>query len=294
MLLPTPHPCATLAGMAKQPSTADLTGKVVAITGGGRGIGAATARALAARGARVAIGDVDLPGAEQVAAQVSGLARQLDVTDAASLTSFLDAVESELGPLDVMVNNAGIMPLTPLLDEDDGTIERILAVNVTAMIRGTRDAARRMVARGHGHVVILASTAGKAGIPGAATYSASKAAMIMYAEAARLELAGSGVEISCVMPGFVQTELIDGLSDMPLMRSITPEQVAEAIADAITSPRFDVYVPRSAKALVGSTQLMPRRARDAVGRRLGIDHLFLDAAANPERKRYEDRARHQG
>src|SRR4051794_20320828 len=101
--------------MAKE--SRSLNGKVVAITGGGRGIGRATALALARAGARVAVGDLDLPAAEQVAAETGGLGLALDVTDHAGFTAFLDEVEQRLGPLDVLVNNAGIMPVTPLAEE---------------------------------------------------------------------------------------------------------------------------------------------------------------------------------
>jgi NAD(P)-dependent dehydrogenase (short-subunit alcohol dehydrogenase family) len=209
--------------------TPALHGRTVAITGGGRGIGAATARALVAAGARVAIGDVDLATAQATAAAIGGstLALPLDVTDRAGFVAFLDIVESTLGPLDVLVNNAGIMPLTRLLDEDEALTARVLAINVEAVVRGTREAVRRMLPRGSGHVVNVASTAGK----------------------------------------------------------------ADAIVAAIRKPRFEVYVPRSAGPLLWSTAMMPRRTREWVGRRMGVDHVFLDAGDDPERRAYEERAR---
>src|SRR5690349_10652455 len=110
-------PSDSVDGMAKHPRS--LSGKVVVITGGGRGIGAATARALTGRGARVAIGDVDLDTARRTAQELGGgtLARYLDVTDRAGFTAFLDDVERELGPLDVLINNAGIMALSPADEE---------------------------------------------------------------------------------------------------------------------------------------------------------------------------------
>src|SRR4051812_14629284 len=110
--------------MARQPRS--LAGKVIVITGGGRGIGAATARALVAQGARVVIGDLDLETAEATATQLGGgtIARRLDVTDRAGFTAFLDEVEAELGPLDVIINNAGIMPVTLADEETDASIDR--------------------------------------------------------------------------------------------------------------------------------------------------------------------------
>jgi len=273
--------------------TPALHGRTVAITGGGRGIGAATARALVAAGARVAIGDVDLATAQATAAAIGGstLALPLDVTDRAGFVAFLDIVESTLGPLDVLVNNAGIMPLTRLLGEDEALTARVLAINVEAVVRGTREAVRRMLPRGSGHVVNVASTAGKAGVPGASTYCSSKSAVIGFSEAVRLELHGTGLEVSCVMPGITRTELTDGVVDMRGFRAIQPEDVADAIVAAIRKPRFEVYVPRSAGPLLWSTAMMPRRTREWVGRRMGVDHVFLDAGDDPERRAYEERAR---
>jgi NAD(P)-dependent dehydrogenase (short-subunit alcohol dehydrogenase family) len=270
-----------------------LAGKVVAVTGAGRGIGACTAKALAAAGAKVAIGDIDLAPAQETADSIGGgsIALQLDVTNPASFDAFLDAVEAQLGPLDVLVNNAGIMPLTPLLEEDDATTFRILDLNVRSMIYGTREAVRRMLPRGRGHVVNVASTAGKGGIPGASTYCASKSAMITFTEAVRFEFDGTGLEFSCVMPGIVRTELTDGVADLPAFRAIKPEDVADAIVGAIAKPRFEVFVPRSAGSLLKATSMLPRPAREWVGRKMGVDHVFLDAAQNPERKAYEERAR---
>jgi NAD(P)-dependent dehydrogenase (short-subunit alcohol dehydrogenase family) len=273
-------------------SSTDLEGLVVAITGGARGIGAATATALARRGARVAIGDLDLDVARATADRIGGdtVAFALDVTDGDSLRSFLDATESRLGPLDVLVNNAGIMPLAALLDEDDSMTARMLELNVRALIVASREAARRMVPRGAGHIVNVASTAGKAGIPGGATYCASKAAVIAFSEAIEQELAEHGVHVSVVMPGIVRTELATGIPDLPGFKSVTPDAVAEAIADAVAGPRLEVYVPKAAGPMLKYTRLMPRRSSLWLSRKMGVDKVFLNAHADPERKAYEDRA----
>ena len=140
--------------MAKHPRS--LSGKVVAITGGGRGIGLAIAQALVQEGARVAIGDVDERSAHEAAARLGAgtLALRLDVTDRPGFTAFLDEVERRLGPLDVLVNNAGIMSLGPLEEEDDATAIRQLEINLHAVIHGTKEAMRRMRPRDTGHIVI--------------------------------------------------------------------------------------------------------------------------------------------
>ena len=269
-----------------------LAGRVIAITGAGRGIGAATATALTREGARVAIGDIDLDIAKATAERIGGetLALPLDVTSTESVADFIDTVESTLGPIDVYINNAGVMPLSGLLDEDDAIIDRIFAINTRAVIHGTREAARRMLPRGRGHIVNIASTAGKAGIAGSATYSASKAAVIQYTEGAYAELHPRGLDFSVVMPGITRTELTAGVEDMPAFRAITPESVADAIVEAVVKPRFEVYVPRSARPLLNVTRLLPFGVGQWIGTKMGADHIFLDALDRPERASYEARA----
>jgi NAD(P)-dependent dehydrogenase (short-subunit alcohol dehydrogenase family) len=268
-----------------------LSGKVVVVTGGGRGIGAATARALAAQGARVAIGDLDPDTALQTAAAIGSgaIGRSLDVTDLGAFTAFLDEVEAELGPLDVLVNNAGIMPLSPVDEEDDATVVRQLELNLHAVIHGSKEAIRRMKPRGGGHIVNLASVAGKAGFPGGATYCAVKHGVVGFSEAIRLELRGTGIEVSCVMPALVATELTSGLGDSRFVKRARPEEVADAIVGALRSPRFDVFVPRSAGVITRMTAALPRPLREAVGRMVKADRLLLDVH-DAQRAAYEARA----
>jgi NAD(P)-dependent dehydrogenase (short-subunit alcohol dehydrogenase family) len=276
--------------MAKQPRS--LTGKVVVITGGGRGIGAATAKALVARGARVAIGDVDLPTAERTAAELGGgtIARFLDVTDRPGFTAFLDEVEAELGPLDVLVNNAGIMQLSAVEDESDGAAVRQLELNLHGVIHGTKEAVRRMKPRGTGHVVNIASVAGKGGFPGGATYCAVKHGVVGFSEAVRLELRGTGLEVSCVMPSLVATELASGVGDSPFVKRAQPEDVADAIVRALEVPRFDVYVPKATGYITQVMAAFPRSVREASARLLKADRLLIDAAGGQGRAAYEARA----
>jgi NAD(P)-dependent dehydrogenase (short-subunit alcohol dehydrogenase family) len=275
--------------MAKQPRP--LSGKVVAVTGGGRGIGRAIAHAVAARGARVAVADLDGAAAEGVAAELgsghAGLA--VDVTDGAALVAFLDEAERRLGPLDVMVNNAGIMPVTPLAEEDDASVTRQLEINLHAVIRGTQEAMRRMVPRRAGHIVNVASLAGRSGFPNLATYCATKHGVVGLSEAVRAELRGTGVEISVVMPGIVRTELSAGLHDTKAVKTVTPEDVAAEVVSALEVPRFDVFVPRSAGPLITVTAALPRRLREGVGRALGADHVARGTDTS-QRAAYEARA----
>lgn len=269
-----------------------LTGRVVAVTGGARGIGLATARALAAGGARVAIGDLDEDLAKRAAKEVGGdtIALRLDVTDHAGFTAFLDDVERELGPLDVMVNNAGIMPLALLDDEPDAITAQQIAINLAAVIHGTREAIRRMKPRHSGHIVNVASVAGKVGTAGGATYSATKHGVVGLCEAVHFELRGTGVDISCVMPTIVRTELAAGLKQTRLSSQIEPDQVATAIVRALQRPRLEVWVPRYLGTLSRLVRVLPRGVGEAIMRAGGTDELLAAAAHTPARAEYERRA----
>ena len=241
--------------MARQ----DLTGRVVAITGGGRGIGAATARALSAAGCRVAVGDRDVENAREVAASLRqpALGLPLDVTARDSVETFLDEVEGGLGALDVIINNAGIMPLASQLEESDAAMEAQIAVNVRGVMHGTRSALRRMAPRGRGHVVNVASSAGKVGLAGGATYCATKHAVVGYSASVREEVRTVGIEVSCVMPSLVSTELGSGMTPPRGIPLPSAEDVAAEILSALRSPRFGVYVPRQLAPLVGMTSALP-------------------------------------
>jgi NAD(P)-dependent dehydrogenase (short-subunit alcohol dehydrogenase family) len=274
--------------MATEPRS--LTGRVVAITGGGRGIGRAIAQALAREGARVAVGDLDRSSAEQTAAALGGeaLGLPLDVTDHGGLIAFLDEVEQRLGPLDVLVNNAGIMPVTPLVEESADSIARQLDLNLRAVIHGTQEAMRRMVPRRTGHIVNVSSVAGRSGFPYLATYCATKHGVVGLSEAVRQELRGTGVEVSVVMPSVVNTELATGLADSRV-KAVEPEDVAAEVVAALKKPRFDVFVPRSNGPLIQLTSPLPRTWREAIGRWIKVDRPLLDADRSA-RAGYEARA----
>jgi NAD(P)-dependent dehydrogenase (short-subunit alcohol dehydrogenase family) len=267
-------------------------GKVVVITGGARGIGLATAHALTARGARVVIGDLDADHARTAAKDVgpTTVGMPLDVTDHNGFTDFLDIVEREVGPIDVLVNNAGIMPLAMLEHESDATTYRQLEVNLAAVIHGTREAMRRMKPRRSGHIVNIASVAGKVGAPGAATYCATKHAVVGLCEAVRAELRGTGVGVSCVMPTITRTELAAGLKQTRLSSQVAPEDVAGAIVDAVETGRFEVWVPRHLGPLNRFVRVLPRAFGEWVLRAGGSEDLLSAAVAHPARSDYEARA----
>jgi short-subunit dehydrogenase len=242
---------------------------------------------------RVALGDLDLQAAQSAAAELgrSALALRLDVTDRASFTTFLDGVEDQLGPLEVLVNNAGIMQLGRFVDEDDLTARRMIDINVGGVILGSKLALERMVPRNRGHIVNISSQAGKYGAPGGATYSATKHAVIGLTEAVRgeLRLMKADIDVSYVMPFVVNTELGSGLGEARGMRNLQPSEVAEAIVEALQRRLVDVWVPKSSRTTQLLGALLPRRASEAIARAMKADMVLASADAEARRK-YELRA----
>ncbi|HET9075087.1 MAG TPA: SDR family oxidoreductase [Solirubrobacteraceae bacterium] len=258
--------------------TKSLEGQVVAITGGARGIGRATAQALIAKGSRVAIGDIDGDLAHAVAQELGHgtVGFFLDVTDAASFEVFLDEAERDLGPLDVLINNAGIMPLGEFVAESEATAKRMVDINLHGVIIGSKLALRRFGARGEGHLVNIASTAGKYGAPGGATYAATKHAVVGLSEAIRQEVAGTRIGVSIVMPLVVNTDLGSGLSSHGALKVLQPEDVARAIVTAIERNRVDVYVPEWIGIVLRLQAVLPRFVNDTVIKLLGADKVLTD------------------
>lgn len=270
-----------------------MKGKVVAVTGGARGIGEATARALTAAGARVAIGDLDVGLAEASAAAYGGLAVPLDVTSEASFTAFLDKVEAEFGRIDGLVNNAGIMVIGRHLDAPLDAQLRQLDINLRGVILGCHEVAPRMSRAGGGQIVNIASLAGRIPTPGSAIYSGTKAAVIAYSEALDAELSPAGVRVSAVLPSFTSTGLIDGTTAPTLSPPISPEQVAAAVVRLFRRRRPVAVVPR--RLAYGSTQwaVMPTPLKRWISRRTGLDTMFTDYD-HAARAAYEERTTHPG
>lgn len=277
--------------MAKQPRI--IVGQVAAITGGGRGIGRATAQALAREGVKIAIGDLDAEAAKKTAEDIGHgtIGLPLDVTDRDSFAAFLSEVEEQLGPVDIMINNAGIMQLGRFVDEDLATTKRMIDINIYGVHYGCELTLPSMLQRGRGHIVNIASSAGKAGYPGGATYCGTKHYVVGMSEALRWETRGTGVEISCVMPVVVQTELGSGLPQTRGVKHVLPEDVAHEIVSALKEARFDVYVPRSVGPLNQFSAAIPRRGREAIARAVKADKVLMDIDQGA-RAAYELRASH--
>ncbi|HEX8053194.1 MAG TPA: SDR family NAD(P)-dependent oxidoreductase [Thermoleophilaceae bacterium] len=253
----------------------ELDARVVAVTGGARGIGRAIAGRLASAGARVGIGDLDLATAEATAAELPGevAAFQLDVTDRGSMDRFVAGVEERYGPLDVFVNNAGILLVGPFLEEDDAATQRQFAVNVMGVVHGMRAALPGMRERGRGHVVNVASSASWVAPPGEVTYSATKHAVLALTDGVREELHGSGIHLTGVFPGLVDTELAKGTAPPRGSRWISPDDVGVAVLKAVITPRPDVFAPREFAFTTRLARVLPTRARHRLMQSLDVGRV---------------------
>jgi NAD(P)-dependent dehydrogenase (short-subunit alcohol dehydrogenase family) len=272
---------------------AAVNGKVVAITGGARGIGLATATALHRLGAKVAIGDIDEVAIKEAGTELGlEVYTKLDVTDRESFEAFLDDVERRLGPLDVLINNAGIAPAGKAVDESDEITARTIAINVLGVILGTKLGAARMVKRRRGHVINLASLAAITPMPGLATYCATKHAVLGYTDTVRLEMRGTGVAFSSVMPTLTNTAMVDGVAGARGLRNAEPEEVAAGIVGLIAKPKPHLMVTRTAGLTTTFMRnFLPRIANETFRRLLRADGMFMDGVDVNKRRDYEERAR---
>ena len=248
----------------------ELRGTHAVLTGASRGLGAVVADALAARGVHLTLAARSAEGLERVREQVVGrgvraLAVPTDVADAADRARLVATAVRELGPIDILVNNAGIESLARFADAGPDEVERLVTVNLTAPLLLTQLVLPGMVARRTGHVVNMASLAGKSGAPFEAVYSATKAGLVGASQALRAELAGTGVSVSAVCPGFVAREGMyarhvteGGIEAPPRLRVTTPEKVAEAVLRAVERDAAELLVtPGPLRPLLALGELLP-------------------------------------
>jgi NADP-dependent 3-hydroxy acid dehydrogenase YdfG len=274
-------------GLGTMATKIDLARAVVAITGAGRGIGRATAELFAEKGATVCLGDLDGASAADAARAIGPAAHpfQVDVTARASFAAFVESVERTAGPIDILVNNAGVMPAGRFLDETEATTATIFDVNVIGPIHGMRLVLPGMIERRRGHVVNVASMLGKTELPGLATYTASKHAVVGLTAAVRPELAGTGVTLTVVLPGVVNTDLSSGIK-IPLARlvRVEPEDIAQAIVASVDGRPKEVAVPRWMGLFPVLRPFIPDALETLVRRVIGDDKALtgVDAAARAE------------
>jgi short-subunit dehydrogenase len=272
------------------PIAAKVSGKTVAVTGGARGIGLAIATALHSMGAKVAIGDIDESAVQEAAARLGlEIGGTLDVTNRGSFTDFLDNVEDQLGPIDVLVNNAGLIAVGSAVDEDDAVSRRVLDVNIWGVMLGTKLGAQRMLARGRGHVINIGSLGSVLPATGLATYGATKHAVLGYTDTVRMENRGRGVHFSVIMPTLTNTEMIAGFGHASGFKNAEPEDVARAVVGVIAKPKPRVFVPRSIGIVISTQRFMPQRVSEAIGRALGTDRVCTSDLRTDKRTAYARR-----
>lgn len=272
----------------------NISGKTVVITGAARGIGFATAKALLQKGARVVIGDREVALAEAAVAELNRFGRvtghPLDVTDPESFAAFIDRARADGdGAIDVLINNAGVMPVGPFLDHSDAAVRSAVEVNLYGVLTGCRLVLPEMAERRSGQIVNIASVAGVVAVPGQALYSATKFAIVGLTTALSDEFAPQGVEISCVLPTFTNTELISGTATSGATKPVQPEDIAAAIVRTIEKPKTTVTVPYPLRFVAAMTAMLSPRGRRWLGRKAGTDRIFLDYDASA-RAAYEQRA----
>ncbi|BBY27768.1 SDR family oxidoreductase [Mycolicibacterium sediminis] len=272
----------------------NIRGKTIAITGAARGIGHATAKALLGRGARVVIGDRDVAVLESAVTelgrygQVTGY--PLDVTDRESFEVFLDKARTDgAGHIDVLINNAGVMPIGPFLEQSEQSIRSSIEVNFYGVLAGCQLVLPEMVKRRRGHVINIASMSGMIPVPGQVVYVGAKFAVVGLSVALADEMAPHGVEVSVVMPPFTNTALVSGTKETAGTKPVEPEVIAAAILKTLDKPKTQVSVPAPLRFTAAAASMLGPRGRRWMNRKLGLDNVFLefDQAA---RKSYEDRA----
>ncbi len=272
-----------------------IAGRLAWVTGGARGIGLSTARALVAEGLRVVLTDIDADAVDGAAVDLGGadrgvLAVALDVTDAVAFGEAVERVQRTEGGIDILINNAGIMPVGPFLEQDPYMDDRQIAINLGGVIAGMRAVLPGMLARRRGHVVNIASVAGKMGIPGIATYCATKHAVVGLTEAVRQEHLDSGVSFSYIMPSLVDTELTAGTGRLRYPPPSSPSDVANAVLYCLRTGQVESFVPRLARLAAILPALVPRPVYERVGRLFGVHEMFADVDG-ASRSRYRERIR---
>jgi short-subunit dehydrogenase len=274
----------------------NIRGKTIVITGAARGIGYATAQALLARGARVVIGDRDLDVLESAVAGISALGpvsgHPLDVTDKESFAAFLDKARADGGGhIDVLINNAGVMPVGPFLEQSAQAIRSSIEVNLYGVLTGCQLVLPDMVKRRSGHIINIASLAGMVAVPGQIVYAATKFGVVGLSTAMSDEFAPQGVKISAVLPTFTNTELISGTTPSSAQKPVEPAEIAAAIIKVLDKPKSRVSVPGWGKSFAAVAALVPDRGRRWLNKKMGNDTVFLKLDTGARRS-YEDRAQH--
>ncbi|HEY6557781.1 MAG TPA: SDR family NAD(P)-dependent oxidoreductase [Polyangiaceae bacterium] len=273
----------------------DLKNARAVLTGASRGIGVYIARALAREGvnlvlaARSAAPLAEL--AQELARQgVQALAMPLDLGDTNALDGFASRCEAELGPIDILINNAGVEQNGAFVDFSPADIESMLHIDLAAPLLLTQKFLARMIERGRGHIVNIASLAGKSATPYNVPYSAAKGGLIAFTHSLRAELRDTGVSASVVCPGFVSEvgmyaskKRNHGLQEPAMLGTSSPEQVASAVVRALREDVLEILVnPGPMRLMQAVNQLFPEVGGWVVNR-MGVGEMFRKVAEGERR-----------
>ena len=238
-------------------------GATVVVTGASRGIGRAVAAKAVARGARVGLIARSADDLDEVHRALGdrSLVAPADVSDRAQVDSAMRAVEAGLGPIDILVANAGIGAYGPFATAGVETVERLVQVNVLGTVYPVEAVLPGMIERGRGHIAIVASVAGRFGSPFEAAYAATKFAQVGLGEALSVELSAHNVAVSIINPGVVDTSFFEARGHpyaRTFPRLLSAEHVADALVGAVERDRLETFVPRWFAAAVAIRHLAPR------------------------------------
>lgn len=235
----------------------ELRGAHVLITGGSRGIGAALARSFADAGSRVSLAARSTAALEQVAKPIDGTVFTVDLADSGQTEKLIGMVEEQAGPIDVLMNNAGVETTDHFHTVELDTLRRVCRVNLEAAMVLTRQVLPGMLDRNHGHLGYTSSLAGTAGFPGLASYGATKAALLNFAAALRLELRDTNIHTTVIAPGPIDTAMWDQVEQaagldpvvkrlrrLQLLPKRSPEYLADRCVQAVAADRRHVRTPR--------------------------------------------------
>ncbi len=227
----------------------DLKGKVVLVTGAGRGMGKLHAANFCREGSRVVMTDIDEAELSRSAEELrkcggETYAYRLDVSDRADCFDLVDKVTREVGQVDVLINNAGVTECRPVLELSEEAVKRMMEVNYYGYVWMMQAAIPGMLKRRSGHVVNICSVAGKTGTASMGGYCATKFADIGITDTIRMELRGSGVDFTIVNPGYVSTGMFEGGNPPIVTHWQDPQKVADAVLDAVKKNKAEICVPR--------------------------------------------------
>jgi short-subunit dehydrogenase len=251
--------------------------RIAFITGGARGIGRQIATDLLASGYRVVIGDLDLAATTTTATELGAgaLAVHLDITKPESISAAIIETTTTVGPIDVWVNNAGIMPTGYFADQPLAQLTLTIDIDFTGLVAATHAILPLMVERGSGTIINIASATGVKPLAGLAVYSGAKAAVIAFSSSLRRELRGTGVTVSVIAPNLASTALGAGITPPAITGIITAQTISSAVMRVLKSGKFATVVPRPLGLLLRFSKALPIPMQDWIDDRVGSDRIGL-------------------